>query len=474
MLFNSFEFAIFLPVVLVLYWFLNKRWQNALLLIASYVFYGYWDFRFLSLIFISTFVDYFSSINIYKAKSNGLHRRSKWWMLFSVFVNLGILGFFKYYDFFVDSLFSVLTVIEVPADINLIKVILPVGISFYTFQTMSYTLDVYRGKSSPSRNFFDFALYVCFFPQLVAGPIERASALLPIISSKRKFDAEQFLDGIHLIFWGLFKKVFIADNIAPIINNFYALPHPTTVDVIVAAYGYAVQIYCDFSGYSDIARGCAKLLGFELCLNFNFPYISKNPSEFWRRWHISLSTWLRDYLYIPLGGNQRGSFRTYVNLMLTMILGGLWHGAGWVFVIWGGYQGLLLCAHRLWSRGRVAVFSDGRSQSVLLSVIQIVFMFQLTCLGWLIFRADSVAQLNSFIAGLGALDFGASVVGSSKIFMFGALLFLAEYGVSFLLKQDVNKRLKLPTYASASLYAILFYLIVYHGASAKSFIYFQF
>ena len=474
MLFNSFEFAIFFPIVLILYWLLSKRWQNVLLLAASYIFYGYWDYRFLSLIFISTFVDYLSAINIFDLRENGEFRKSKYWMFLSAFANLGLLGFFKYYNFFAESLVSLFSSLGISSNINTLNVILPVGISFYTFQTMSYTLDVYRGKISPTRNLLDFALYVCFFPQLVAGPIERAGALLPAVSNKRRFDSSQFIDGIHLIFWGLFKKVFIADNIAHIVNDLFALPNPTAADVAFAGFGYAVQIYCDFSGYSDIARGCSKCLGIELCLNFNFPYIARNPSEFWKRWHISLSAWLRDYLYVPLGGNRKGPLKTYRNLMLTMILGGLWHGAGWVFVLWGAYQGLLLCVHRFWSQCAIAKVNVGNQKSLISNVFQIVMMFQFTCLGWLIFRAESVGQLKAFIISLWGLNFGISVPGTLKIVLFGALLFSLEYIVVFVCKQDINKIFKFPIYTNAMIYAMLFYLFVFYGSSAKSFIYFQF
>jgi alginate O-acetyltransferase complex protein AlgI len=348
--FNSFAFAVFLPTVLLLYWALPKRGQNLLLLGASYFFYGYWDWRFLSLLAISTVVDYTAALRI-EREHGGLdstsRRRKKVWLLASLCTNLGLLGFFKYFNFFADSFAELLASLGLTVNPMYLSVVLPVGISFYTFQTMSYTIDVYRGRMPATRRFFDFALYVSFFPQLVAGPIERAAVLLPQILNHRCFSRVQFLDGTHLIFWGLFKKVFVADNLAPVADRIFAAGSCSAAETLLAAYAFAFQIYCDFSGYSDIARGCAKCMGFELMLNFDHPYVAENPREFWQRWHISLSTWLRDYLYIPLGGNRGGNLLMYRNLALTMLLGGLWHGAAWTFVIWGAYQGVLLIGHRI-------------------------------------------------------------------------------------------------------------------------------
>lgn len=346
MLFNSFEFLAFLCIVLPVYFFLKHlRRQNYWLLAASYFFYGCWDWRFLSLIVISTLNDYFCAKGIDRAQTPARRRIFLW---LSIGVNLGILGFFKYYGFFVGSLTDLLGVFHITFHPKLLDVILPMGISFYTFQTMSYTIDVYQRKYPASHRFLDFALYVAFFPQLVAGPIERAHRLLHQIETPRCFSSTQFKEGCYLIYLGLFQKVFVADNLARIVNPVFAVNGDQNgALVLIAVYAFAFQIFCDFAGYTNIARGVAKLFGFELMLNFNLPYLAKNPQDFWRRWHISLSTWLRDYLYIPLGGSRLGPWRNLRNLVLVMALGGLWHGAAWTFVIWGLYHGLLLAGHRV-------------------------------------------------------------------------------------------------------------------------------
>lgn len=388
MLFNSIQFFIFLLVVYSLYRLMSYRNQNHLLLVASYVFYGCWDWRFLFLIWLSTVVDFFAGIQIDKSTTDARRKR---FVALSVIVNLGILGFFKYFNFFAESMTGLLSHFGVEADYRLLNIVLPVGISFYTFQTMTYSIDIYRKKIKPTHHFLDFALFVAFFPQLVAGPIERASRLLPQVLNPRQINLHQSVEGCWLILWGLFKKVVIADNLAILVNSAFAnYTQLTGLEVTVAVYAFAFQIYCDFSGYSDIARGVAKLLGFELMVNFNLPYFARNPSDFWRRWHISLSTWLRDYLYIPLGGNKFGNLKTYRNLMLTMILGGLWHGAAWTFVVWGLYQGSLLAIHRAMSNN----FPDWLSCNRIFGALCIALMFQFTCIGWLIFRAESFTQLQ--------------------------------------------------------------------------------
>ena len=325
-------------------YFLTQRYfrlQNGILLIASYVFYGFWDWRFLALLFVSTVVDYNLALLIEKSESPG---ERKALLAASICVNLGILGFFKYFGFFAESFASLLNSFGFQSSTPFFNIVLPVGISFYTFQTMSYTIDVYRRKLPATRNFFDFALFVSFFPQLVAGPIERATKLLPQVLQPRKFSQSNFVEGFYLIILGLFKKVVIADNMAPIVNYIFSRDVSTLsgAEVLVGVYAFAFQIYGDFAGYTDIARGVAKWLGFDLMLNFRMPYFATSPSDFWQRWHISLSSWLRDYLYIPLGGNRQGTLLTYRNLMLTMVLGGLWHGAAWTFVAWGFFHGLIL------------------------------------------------------------------------------------------------------------------------------------
>lgn len=404
MLFNSFIFWIFFAAVLVLYRVLPHKRQNQMLLVASYVFYGYWDYRYLSLIFISTLVDYLVANWIFDSASQARKKRI---LLISMAANLGFLGFFKYYNFFAHEFSAAMAGIGISIPLPFLEIVLPVGISFYTFQTMSYTIDVYRGVTKPARDFADFALYVSFFPQLVAGPIERSNHLLPQILRPRSPTTEQFIEGLYHILFGLFKKVVVADNMAPIANHIFSRPVSdlTGPEILLGIYAFAFQIYGDFSGYSSIAQGVAKWMGFDLSWNFKMPYLSASPSEFWQRWHISLSQWLRDYLYIPLGGNRGGSLMTHRNLMLTMLLGGLWHGAAWTFVLWGLYHGCLLVVYRLGEHlsrlGRIRI-PGGR----LFRALNIIFFFHLICISWLLFRAESAGQ---------ALDMLSTIVTSLRI-----------------------------------------------------------
>src|SRR3989338_2546534 len=312
MVFNSLQFAIFFVVVYSLYLVLDHRAQNQMLLVASYIFYGAWDWRFLGLLFVTTLIDYLVALKIHATQDTG---KRKFLLLISLISNLAILGFFKYFNFFTSSLHELLSVFGMPLSIRTLHIVLPVGISFYVFQSLSYTIDVYRRKLEPTKIFFDFALFVTYFPQLVAGPIERATHLLPQILKPRRFSLGQFYEGSYLIFWGLFQKVFVADNLAAIVNPVFAASPPYDgAKVLLALYAFAFQIYCDFAGYSNIARGLGRCMGFDIMVNFTLPYFAKNPREFWQRWHISLSQWLRDYLYVPLGGNRKGKFRTYLNM----------------------------------------------------------------------------------------------------------------------------------------------------------------
>lgn len=377
MVFNSLIFLVFFLVVYGLYRVMPHRGQNLLLLVSSYFFYGWWDWRFLSLIFISTVVDYWAGLAIEHADENARRRKIALWI--SLVSNLGILGFFKYFNFFADNLVVLLQGVGISSPVRHLNIILPVGISFYTFQTMSYTLDIYSRQMRPTRNFLDFAAFVSFFPQLVAGPIERASKLLPQIQTPRTITRGDMESGAWLVFWGLFKKCVVADNLAMLIDTGFGGGSATGAQSLLGLYAFAFQIFCDFSGYSDIARGLARWMGIELMLNFNNPYFALNPREFWARWHISLSTWLRDYLYIPLGGNLKGRRRTYVNLVLTMLLGGLWHGAAWTFVAWGAFHGALLAIYHAWA----AKFSpSGTLDSGRWIGLRRLWMFHLVCLGW--------------------------------------------------------------------------------------------
>lgn len=473
MLFNSFQFILFFGAVLLLYRALPHRGQNWMLLIASYVFYGAWDWRFLILFFITTLTDYCCALQVARSTSP---RRRKSFVALSVVVNMGILGFFKYANFFSDSLAGLLAVFGVQFHPLTMAIILPVGISFYTFQSMSYTIDVYRGQLAPCRNFFDYALYVSFFPQLVAGPIERATHLLPQVLKPRRVTPGYVSEGLYLILWGYFKKVFVADNMALIVEPIFAQQTGFTgAQVWIGALAFAFQIYGDFSGYSDIARGTARLLGFDIMRNFNLPYFSRSPQEFWHRWHISLSSWLRDYLYIPLGGNRKGRVRTYVNLMATMVLGGLWHGAAWTFVIWGTYHGLLLAVHRAWCEWRgQAPKGESPEGSALLKGLQIAAMFLLTLYSWLIFRCTSFGQLREMTRALWDVDFTPGFLrGLAKVLLYAAILIGVQLGQYY--KKDPDLVRRWPPALQAAFHLIAVYLLLVFGVfDSRSFIYFQF
>ena len=390
MIYNGYAFWVFFIFVISLYVILPHRQQNRMLLAASYFFYGYWDWRFIALILFYTIVNYYTAKSIFSSTS---HKERKRYLIIALVSSLGMLSIFKYYGFFASEFQRFVNILNVDISLPILSLILPVGISFYTFQTLSYTIDVYRNETKPDGNFFDFALYVSFFPQLVAGPIERSSRLLPQILNGRVINLENFFKGAYMVVMGLFQKVIIADNMAPIVNYVFA-QNPSELsgsEVLTGIYAFAFQIYGDFSGYSLIAKGVAKWMGFDLMWNFKMPYFAISPSDFWRRWHISLSTWLRDYLYIPLGGNKRGTLLTLRNLIITMTLGGLWHGAAWTFIIWGIYHGFLLIMYRLFDHYN----PDHDKQQISLThrIFRVVVMFNLVCISWLIFRADSISQV---------------------------------------------------------------------------------
>lgn len=390
MLFNTLEFVGFFAIVYAVYLALPRRPQNRLLLVASYVFYGSWDWRFLFLIFLSTVVDYFCGRAIHRSENA---RRRKMFVTISVVSNLAILGFFKYFNFFTDNLISLLDPFGLHLDPIALTIVLPVGISFYTFQTLSYSIDIYRQKLAPEHNFFDFALFVAFFPQLVAGPIERAIRFLPQVTTRRRITPVDLRDGTWFVLWGYFLKAFVADPLGPVADAVFSSSElQGGADVVLATYAFAFQIFGDFAGYSFIAIGVSKLMGFDLMTNFGFPYFVTNPQEFWRHWHISLSTWLRDYLYISFGGSRGTKLGTYRNLVLTMILGGMWHGAAWTFLLWGAFHGAILVIHRWFREVRPALPLRRTLSGRLVYLAQVVFMFHVTCVGWLIFRSESIGQ----------------------------------------------------------------------------------
>lgn len=470
MLFNSFIFWVFFAVVIAIYWRLKHRGQNILLLVASYTFYGYWDWRFLSLIAFSTIVDFIVAQRVESSATPKLKRR---WLLLSICTNLGLLGFFKYFGFFVNEFVELMHVFGVDASVTTLKIILPVGISFYTFQTLSYTIDVYRGVARPTRSLLDFSVYVSFFPQLVAGPIERSKDLMPQILRTRKLEKGAFSEGLYHVLFGMFKKVVIADNMAPIVDRVFSTPVAdlASTEILFGVYAFAIQIYCDFSGYSSIAQGIAKWLGITLSWNFKMPYFSRTPSEFWTKWHITLSSWLRDYLYISLGGNRSGIVATFRNLVITMALGGLWHGANWTFIIWGLIHGAILVAYRAAEDFGVKFHHAKRITRILATI----FFFHLVCITWLYFRANSLSQANDMLIGL----FGSMQMTELSIYILGMLMF---FSLPMLLLElfiersnDMLRVVRLHWFPRAIVYSyFVFMLIVFPPLTPQVFVYFQF
>ena len=480
MLFNSLDFAVFLPTIFILYWYVankNLRIQNLLIVIASYIFYAWWDYRFLSLILFSTVVDYSVGRGL-SQQNNPLKRKILLWI--SILVNLGFLGFFKYYNFFLDNFIGAFSLFGSELQTNSLKIILPVGISFYTFQTMSYTIDVYRRKLEPTKDIIAFAAFVSFFPQLVAGPIERATNLLPQFNIKRKFNYGSAVNGLRQILWGLFKKIVIADNCAEYVNLIFNHSQDYSGStLLIGAIFFAFQIYGDFSGYSDIAIGTARLFGFNLMKNFAFPYFSRDIAEFWRRWHISLSSWFRDYLYIPMGGSRGGTWMKIRNTFIIFIVSGFWHGANWTFIVWGALNALFFLPLLLRNKNRIYLNStaQGRILPTIKEVISISITFGLTTIAWIFFRADDIHHAVSIIAELFSSSFFKipAITGTKSI---KALLLL------FILLEWIGRH---DNYAIESIgkmwtrtfrytfYYTLIGIIAYYGSFYENqFIYFQF
>ena len=467
MFFNSLEYFVFLAIVLALYYSFSHRWQNYMLLAVSYFFYGYWDYRFLSLMLISTVVDFFAGRIVDHATTESKRRI---FLAISMIVNLTFLGFFKYFNFFIDSAERVLSAAGMGFSAPVLYVILPAGISFYTFESMSYVIDVYRRKVKSTDNFFDFALFIAFFPKLVAGPIMRIDDLLPQIERKRVVTSEHILSGVTLILVGLFRKVVIADAIGGVVDVIFSNPAAhTTPELLKGIYLFALQIYCDFSGYSDIARGSSRLLGLDLMLNFDHPYFSANITEFWRRWHISLSTWFRDYLYIPLGGNRVAKWRGYLNTMIVFLVSGLWHGAAWTFVAWGGLHGLFLVVHRMLSGGKAAVESK-RDWRWLLSV---VFTFHCVLFAWIFFRAHGFGQAFTFINGIVALR-GMETLGAVLPSILIPWLLLFAIDIPQFMAKEHTALLRWPIAVRNVAIAGMLFLIFLGLGTRAPFIYFQF
>ena len=474
MTFNSLQYLAFFLIVLAVVAMLRDRvpLRNLFLLAVSWLFYAAWDWRFLFLLIGTTTTDWLLARLIDRLSPDRILER-KWLVAASAVINFTILGFFKYFNFFSDSAHTLLTSIGVSVSPITLQIVLPVGISFYVFQSMSYVIDVYRRQLRAEKSFVDFATFVAFFPQLVAGPIERATHLLPQIKRSNVITWDGLCDGTWLIGVGLFKKVVLADNVSRVADAaFNSVYTPDVYSSMLGVYAFAIQIFCDFSAYSDIARGSARCMGFELMRNFDLPYFAQNPSDFWRRWHISLSTWLRDYLYIPLGGNRGSTFKIYRNLMLTMFLGGLWHGAAWTFMLWGLYHGILLCAHRVYTTWLV---HPKCSSSVLSMVLRILVFFQFTSLGWLLFRANSIDNLKRMVAPFHG-DAGKRLIDAELTLTLATCAFALFLGhLVIATTRDYNVIFRIPTTARAIVYAAMMIGFILFGEfGGGTFIYFQF
>lgn len=489
MLFNSIDFAIFLPVVFIIYWFLvnrNLKLQNLFVVIASYIFYGWWDWRFLSLLLFSTTIDFYIGRRFAKLE-NSKSRKLLLWI--SIVTNLGFLGFFKYFNFFIENFTEAFSFFGMQIKPNTLNIILPVGISFYTFQTLSYTIDVYKKKLKPTRDFIAFAAFVSFFPQLVAGPIERATNLLPQFQKERSFDYSKAVDGMRQILWGLFKKIVIADNCAQIVNMIFnnSIEYSGST-LFLGALFFSFQIYCDFSGYSDIAIGAAKLFGFKLMKNFAFPYFSRDIAEFWRRWHISLSTWFRDYLYIPLGGSQVSNTMKIRNVFIIFLVSGFWHGANWTFIAWGVLNAIYFLPLMLTknNRNHLDTVAHGRIFPNYRDILAMGTTFLLTVLAWIFFRAESMQQAFFIFSKI----FSTSLFSLPALIDIAKLFLTVNYLILFILliitfvilewlgreNEYAIEKLGLTwnSLIRRAFYFLLIICIFYISGQEQQFIYFQF
>jgi alginate O-acetyltransferase complex protein AlgI len=477
MLFNSFEFLLFLPIVFILYWFVfNKKlsWQNGLVLVASYFFYGWWSWKFMGLLMLSTILDYL--YGFWVASPN--RKNAKIFLYLSILNNLGILGVFKYYNFFALQFQKGFELLGLHTHPVLLNVALPIGISFYTFHGMSYVFDIYRGNQKPVKSFVDYAVFVSFFPLLVAGPIERANHLLPQVQKQRKFKYSQSVEGSRLIIWGLFKKIVIADNLAQLVNPvFDSYTQHSGLSLIITAISFSFQIYCDFSGYSDIALGTAKLFGFELLLNFKFPYFSRNIPEFWKRWHISLSSWFRDYLYVPLGGSKFGKLITLRNTFIIFIVSGFWHGANWTFLAWGFIHALffvpsLISGNTKKYNTKSDFFMNGSIYPNVKEVMAIVLTFSIVTVAWVFFRSNTINDACLYLKNCTSI---LSSLTHLKTMTHYVILLKSSIGIFILLICELLY-FKPKRYFSLSKILLLILLICFMGSyrSSVQFIYFQF
>jgi D-alanyl-lipoteichoic acid acyltransferase DltB (MBOAT superfamily) len=480
MLFNSFEFLLFLPFVFIMYWhvFKKRRWQNLLIVVASYFFYGWWDWRFLILIAITSLLSYGCGLFIEEYKK---HKHiSRLLSAFNIIVNLSILGVFKYYNFFVENLDALFEHLGYHLDWGTMHIILPVGISFYTFQALSYTIDIYRGQIKPTKDIIEFFAYISFFPQLVAGPIERATRLLPQFQKERTFNYSKAVDGMRQMLWGFLKKLVIADNCAMIVNHYWEQYNCLSgFSLFILGVLFTFQIYCDFSGYSDIAIGCARLFGIDLMRNFNYPYFSRSIPEFWRRWHISLTTWFRDYIYFPLGGSRCNKWKIIRNVYIVWGISGLWHGANWTFVCWGLYHATLLAIYNILgiNTKHHHVAGYNRSYPSLKEFMQISLTFFLAVIGWILFRSENITQSIDFFRCMVSNDFfNPHQLYGMKCLVMCAILIIVEW-----LQRDRQHTLQISGISLfekrwvrwTTYYIILLIIKSYTGVN-QTFIYFQF
>ncbi|MEM8600587.1 MAG: MBOAT family O-acyltransferase [Bacteroidota bacterium] len=475
MLFNSLVFLVFIAVFFPLFFATRGLVRIAICLVASYVFYGWWDWRFLSLIALSTVVDYTLGLALDKEERE---RRRKTLLTLSIVMNLGLLAVFKYFNFFIDSFQDAISIFGITDSLVELRIILPVGISFYTFQTMSYSIDLYRRKIEVERNFLRFATYVAFFPQLVAGPIVRASHLLPQFRRDQPFVWNAFLSGLGLVLVGYFKKVVVADSLAPVVDTAFGNPEAmTALGMLIGVFFYAFQIYCDFSGYSDIAIGLARMLGYDFGLNFRTPYFSRSFSEFWQRWHISLSSWLRDYLYISLGGNRKGVAKTYRNLMLTMLLGGLWHGASWTFVFWGWLHGMYLIVQRLIGETYAKGVERAGIPAWIKDGVAMLTVFLFTCLAWVFFRSPDFATAMTVLTQIGGMENLSFAAVTNKVLVLKGFVLISVLlvGEVLALRTPMTEQvLAQPAWRVVGFAALLWAIALLGNFTGGQFIYFQF
>lgn len=478
MLFNTFDFALFLPIVFVLYWFVagkKIKAQNILLLVASYFFYACWDWRFLFLLMFSTFLDYYTGLKMEQVTGQN---SKKFWFWLSITVNLGFFGIFKYYDFFADSFAESVSHLGFEVSPWTLNLILPVGISFYTFHGLSYVIDIFKERIKAERNFVDYAVFVSFFPLLVAGPIERATHLLPQIKSQRVFRYDKAIDGLRQILWGLFKKIVVADTCANFANEIFNNSGDYSGSTLVlGAIFFTFQIYGDFSGYSDIALGTARLFGIELLRNFSYPYFSRDIAEFWRRWHISLSTWFRDYLYIPLGGSKGGVWMKIRNTFIIFIVSGFWHGANWTFIAWGALNAFyflpLLLANK--NRENIGIVAQGRILPSIKELFQMALTFALVALAWIFFRAESLVHAWSYISQIFSTSlFSLPQIRPTNLFVILILFIIVEWSGREHKYAIEGLGIKFKRPWRYGFYYLLILTIFYFSGKEQNFIYFQF